>query len=683
MKQINIIFILFLLAVSLTAQNIWLNELHYDNEGTDEGEFIEVVLEDAGSYTLSDFTITLYNGSYCTTYDSKTLDLFTTGITSENFTLYYYEFPANGIQNGSPDGIAIDYQGTLIPGQFLSYEGTFEAGDGPAIGVTSIDIGVVESGTTQIGESLQLLGDGSIYTDFVWQPPAAETPGNLNNGQTIGGTPQPTIIVSSPNGGEQWEQGSTHDITWISLNFTDNVKIELGMVWNRTREVLVASTENDGTWEWNIPVDQTISDWYVIIISDAIDGDPMDQSDDPFSIIEPIPVTPYTIYEIQYSTTGSSPHVGELVETTGVVTAIFENYFFIQDGPGAWNGIVIYPIQSVEIGDEIVISGMVDEYFDKTEITDIISMTVLGIADLPAPVIISTSALASSEEYESVLVQVQDVTVTNEDLGYGEWEIDDGSGPCIVGHLGDYTYIPVLDDFIYSITGVSDFTYSAFKLEPRNDDDLNITGLDVYPQTLLFLTVEACAGTNFMISNCSEDDITINNINESGVVFAWEIYPWTLIFPYTLNSGDILELTVVVYFPVRDIEREIVSDTIYVDTDVGLKKVTLYFDTNLYSSADDNIISAANTLIGNYPNPFNPSTTIYFTAEHTENAKLFIYNMKGQKIKTLIDRNIMAGKHTIVWDGKDSNGKSVASGIYYYQLNNGKNTIGRKMILMK
>jgi hypothetical protein len=421
------------------------------------------------------------------------------------------------------------------------------------------------------------LGDGSSYPDFIWQPPAAETPGNLNNGQTIGGTPQPTIIVTSPNGGEQWEQGSTHNITWISLNFTDNVKIELEQVWERTREVLVASTENDGEWEWNIPVDQLLSEWYVIIISDAIDGDPTDQSDGTFSIIEPIPVTPYTIYEIQYSATGSSPHVGELVETTGVVTAIFEYYFFIQDGPGAWNGIVIYPLQSVEIGDEIVISGMVDEYFDKTEITDIINMTVLGMADIPVPVIISTSALASSEDYESVLVKVQDVTVTNEDLGNGEWEIDDGSGPCIVGHLGDYTYIPVLDDFIYSITGVSDYTYSAFKLEPRNDDDIDLIGVGVK------------------------------------------------------------------------------------DYQVSSNKILLY----------------------NYPNPFNPSTTIYFTAEHTENAELFIYNIKGQTIKTLIDKNIQAGEHSLVWDGKDDNGKPVVSGIYFYRLKVGDFEESRKMLLLK
>ena len=686
MKQINVVFILFSLAVSLAAQNIWLNEFHYDNVGTDEGEFIEVVLEDAGTYTLSDFTITLYNGNGCITYDSKTLDLFTVGITSENFTLYYYEFPGGGIQNGAPDGIAIDYQGTLIPGQFLSYEGTFTAVDGPANGVTSVDIGVSEPG--EIGESLQLMGDGSSYPDFIWQPPALETPGNLNINQTIGGTPQPMIIVVSPNGGEEWEQGSTHDITWISINFTDNVKIELEMVYERTREVLVASTENDGVWEWNIPIDQTISDWYVIIISDAIDGDPMDQSDDTFSIIEQIPAIPLTIYQIQYTTdpSGASPYEGERVETSGVVTAKFADYFFIQDGIGTWNGIAVYPIQDVEVGDEILIVAYVAEYNEKTELTDIVSLEIVGLADVPEPVVITTNDLAIMEDYEGVMVKVQDVTVTNEDLGYGEWEIDDGSGPCRVDDLGEYTYVPVLDDFLYSIIGVVDYTYGNFKLEPRNDDDLNITGLEVYPNTILFLTNQACMGKDFTISNFSEEDIIINNINNEGwSVFAWYIDPWTLTFPYTLNPGELLDLTVKVNFPTRCFERDIVTDTIFVETDVGLKKVTLYFDTDLYSSTDDNTISTENTLIGNYPNPFKPSTTISFelNTENTEDTELIVYNLKGQKVKTLMNEKLEAGKHIIIWDGTDQTNKPVSSGIYFYKLTAGSIMQTKKMILIK
>ncbi|HDO26916.1 MAG TPA: DUF5017 domain-containing protein, partial [Bacteroidetes bacterium] len=167
--------------------NAWINEFHYDNIGTDVGEFVEIVIENPGDYTLSDFQLDLYNGNNGASYDTKTADLFTVGTTDGNYTFYYYDYPANGIQNGAPDGLALSYQGILITGQFLSYEGSFTATDGPANGETSIDIGVSESNsTTQIGESLQLKGGGDSYDLFTWQDPAAETKGSLNNKQYLG-----------------------------------------------------------------------------------------------------------------------------------------------------------------------------------------------------------------------------------------------------------------------------------------------------------------------------------------------------------------------------------------------------------------------------------------------------------------------------------------------------------------
>ena len=78
------------------------------------------------------------------------------------------------MQNGAPDGIAlVDDGGTVI--QFLSYEGSFDATDGPANGMTSEDIGVSESSGTSEEESLQLSGTGTTYTDFTWNAPAANT----------------------------------------------------------------------------------------------------------------------------------------------------------------------------------------------------------------------------------------------------------------------------------------------------------------------------------------------------------------------------------------------------------------------------------------------------------------------------------------------------------------------------
>jgi hypothetical protein len=191
-RLIAIIAVFSLVPFLVYSQNAWINELHYDNAGTDAGEFIEVVIQNAGTYSLADFSVVLYNGSNGQSYDTKTLDLFATGVVSGSYSLYYYSYPANGIQNGAPDGMALVYQGAVISGQWLSYEGTMTAAIGPASGMLSVDIGVIETGTEVIGNSLQLAGLGASYSDFLWQGPADDTPGQLNNNQTF---PAPPVDV--------------------------------------------------------------------------------------------------------------------------------------------------------------------------------------------------------------------------------------------------------------------------------------------------------------------------------------------------------------------------------------------------------------------------------------------------------------------------------------------------------
>jgi hypothetical protein len=173
-----------LFSLSGIAQNAWINEIHYDDFGADTNEFIEVVLQQPENYTLSSFAIVLYNGNNGQSYDTKTLDQYSIGETVDIYTFYYFLYPLNGVQNGSPDGIALVYNDAVITGQFLSYEGAFAAVDGPASGMSSVDIGVAEAGELE-GLSLQLSGEGNEYDAFTWQPPAAETIGQLNNGQAL------------------------------------------------------------------------------------------------------------------------------------------------------------------------------------------------------------------------------------------------------------------------------------------------------------------------------------------------------------------------------------------------------------------------------------------------------------------------------------------------------------------
>ncbi|MFO7895792.1 MAG: T9SS type A sorting domain-containing protein [Candidatus Cloacimonadales bacterium] len=101
-------------------------------------------------------------------------------------------------------------------------------------------------------------------------------------------------------------------------------------------------------------------------------------------------------------------------------------------------------------------------------------------------------------------------------------------------------------------------------------------------------------------------------------------------------------------------------------------------------NSDENELNLQQSLQQNYPNPFNPTTTIKFSvATENQPTELTIYNLKGQKVKTLVDAELSAGRHTATWNGKDSNQKNVASGVYFYQLSNPQQTETRKMILMK
>ncbi len=103
------------------------------------------------------------------------------------------------------------------------------------------------------------------------------------------------------------------------------------------------------------------------------------------------------------------------------------------------------------------------------------------------------------------------------------------------------------------------------------------------------------------------------------------------------------------------------------------------------SDGEDEIITqpAINKLIGNYPNPFNPNTSFRFSIKENAPVKLSIYNVKGQLVTTLVDRQLTAGMHQIVWNGKDMNNRPVSSGLYLYRLETRNYTETKRAILMK
>lgn len=85
----------------------------------------------------------------------------------------------------------------------------------------------------------------------------------------------------------------------------------------------------------------------------------------------------------------------------------------------------------------------------------------------------------------------------------------------------------------------------------------------------------------------------------------------------------------------------------------------------------------------NYPNPFNPSTVIKYDLPEPGHVKITIYNILGQKVRTVVDEDQEAGYKSVNWDGKDDQGKDVSTGIYFYQIKAGDFSVAKKMILLK
>lgn len=189
--------------------------------------------------------------------------------------------------------------------------------------------------------------------------------------------------------------------------------------------------------------------------------------------------TPVTINQIQNTTTPpfDSPYISQLVETNGIVTAVQFNGYYMQDGVGAYNGIFVLEYDTLKmplVGHNVKITGTVDEYFNYTTIKNVSSYTINSTGNtLPTPVSLTTLA-ANDEQYEGVLVKVMNATCNADTAtnGFGEWTVNDGSGDLRVDNKM-FTYAPTIST-AYNVTGVMDYSFSIFKLLPRNAGDVTL-----------------------------------------------------------------------------------------------------------------------------------------------------------------------------------------------------------------
>ena len=202
-----------------------------------------------------------------------------------------------------------------------------------------------------------------------------------------------------------------------------------------------------------------------------------------------------TIHDIQYNPFGggNSGYEDMEVTTTGIVTSDSSQYgnYWIQDGNGPWSGLQINDfLNNPSPGDLVQVTGIVNENFGFTRLDAIVSYDTLSTGNpIPEPRVFSTgdinSDADSAEAYESVLVELRDVIVSDElpdsPFNFGEFEIDDGSGAIRVDDLS-----PVFDgndpmtyfngDTLIFLRGYLYWSFGDFKIVPRDTNDVKRGG---------------------------------------------------------------------------------------------------------------------------------------------------------------------------------------------------------------
>ena len=161
--------------------SLYISEIHYDNVGTDAGEAVEI--NGPAGADVTGWTVVLYNGNGGASYNTQTLSG-TIPATCSGRGVIVLNYAVNGIQNGGTaatpeaDGVAlVNAGGTVV--EFLSYEATMTATNGPANGMTSTNIGVLEAGSDPVGQSLQR------SPSDVWTGPLTSTFGACNDAGTL------------------------------------------------------------------------------------------------------------------------------------------------------------------------------------------------------------------------------------------------------------------------------------------------------------------------------------------------------------------------------------------------------------------------------------------------------------------------------------------------------------------
>ncbi len=382
----------------------------------------------------------------------------------------------------------VDAGGDLV--QFLSYEGPMTATAGPAIGETSTDIGVAETATTPVGQSLQLTGEGTTYGDFTWTGPADDSPGSVNTGQTFvhGGPAEPVADCGDGTLAVDTDEIGSRDVSAVDADSQIvSAEITSASVAGITLDDFTASTADGEPATATLTVADTTADGtYPVEIEFATDDDPSQTATCTVTVAVSDQDAVWPISAIQ-GDGDVSPLVGDRVNVEAVVTSVITandvtDGFFVQeedadvdDDPATSEGTYVFcrnACPDLSAGDRFRVSGEVAEFSSTTQIDAAfgggsfellasgVPLPTAAVVELPANA--STEDAATFEDVEGMRTTISttlavseyfnqarfgEIVLTAEERPYQFTQTDEPSVEGYTAHLADLaTRQIILDD---------------------------------------------------------------------------------------------------------------------------------------------------------------------------------------------------------------------------------------------
>ncbi len=350
----------------------------------------------------------------------------------------------------------------------------------------------VGSKTNQDADSIKQISTGTVYGPFAVQLIKVQNSHKRFTTTPVSVTKGEVYLV------EFWAKGKGD----IRTGIFDDRTTGFGYFYN---SYISLNTPTWTKYTQSITADSTVNyAEFIISIKATSAADGHIQIDSVCIKSASIPVV--SIYDIQYTSNqnGDSPYKNQKVTTTGVVTGAHAAGYFIQQGSGAWNGVYVFDnTNTPAVGDSIVLTATVLEYFNMTQLSSVDSYTKISSGNtLPTPAVIS-SADVNTEDYEGVLVRVNMAFCITPNAGFGMWTVTTAGmqDTCKIHNLL-YTYPNPLPGEIYNITGPVYYAYAEYRIEPRNINDvewvsgisasnLNASTVKIYPNPANeFITID-------------------------------------------------------------------------------------------------------------------------------------------------------------------------------------------------